>query len=211
MRKLVAPAFVSLDGVMQAPGGPEEDRTDGFRYGGWTVPYPDADLGHGTAENFGRPYDLVLGRRTYDIFAGYWPNVDVDPDESEFAAGMAEIANAFNAATKYVASRARPELAWRNSQWLGPEAVAAVRELKRGEGPDLLTQGSSDFVQTLLAADLVDEIRLLIFPVVLGAGKRLFGTGAQAGAFRLTRSRVSKSGVILATYERDGEVRTGSY
>ena len=211
MRKLITAAFVTLDGVMQAPGGPDEDPSGGFRYGGWVVPYADPAIGHGTAENSGRPYDLLLGRKTYDIFAAYWPHVDVDPASSSFAAGMAEIANTFNRATKYVASRSRPALAWRNSQWLGEDAVAAVRELKRGDGPDLLTQGSSDFAQTLLAADLIDELRLLIYPVTLGTGKRLFGTGTRPAAFTLTRSVASPSGVLVATYERAGEVRTGSF
>lgn len=211
MRRLVTAAFVSLDGIMQAPGGPEEDPSGGFRYGGWMTPYADAAFARGTAENFGRPFDLVLGRKTYDIWAAYWPHLDVDPGSSTFAAGVAEIANSFNRATKYVASRSRSELAWQNSQWLGSDAAAAVRELKRGDGPELLTQGSSDFVQTLLAADLIDELRLLIYPLVLGTGKRLFGEGTRPAAFRLTRSVASASGVIVATYERAGDVRTGSF
>lgn len=211
MRKLVTTAFVSLDGIMQAPGGPEEDPTSGFRYGGWIVPYADPAFGRGTAENFGRPFDLLLGRKTYDIFAAYWPHVDVDPDSSTFAAAQADIANSFNRATKYVASRSRSAFAWQHSQWLGRDAAAAVRALKQGDGPDLLTQGSGDFAQTLLAADLVDELRLLIFPVLLGTGKRLFGEGTRPAAFRLTRSVTSSSGVIIATYERAGDVRTGSF
>jgi dihydrofolate reductase len=211
MRKLVTAAFVSLDGIMQAPGGPEEDPSGGFRYGGWITPYSDVALRRGTAENFGRPFDLVLGRKTYDIWASFWPHVDVDPTSNTFAAGAAEIAKSFNQATKYVASRSRSEFAWQNSQWLGSDAAAAVRELKRGDGRDLLTQGSSDFVQTLLAADLIDELRLLIYPVALGTGKRLFGTGTRPAAFRLTRSVASSSGVLVATYERAGDVRTGSF
>jgi dihydrofolate reductase len=145
MRKLVTAAFVSLDGVMQAPGGPEEDPSGGFRYGGWTAPYWDPTFAKGTAENACRPYDLVLGHRTYDMWSSYWPHVDVDPASSTFAAEMAEIANTFNRATKYVAAHSRPDLPWQNSEWLGPDAAAAVRELKRGDGPDLLTQGSADF------------------------------------------------------------------
>lgn len=211
MRKLVAAAFVSLDGVMQAPGGPDEDPTGGFAHGGWTAPYWDDVVGRGTAEGFSRPFDLLLGRKTYDIFAAHWPYVDVDPASSTFAAEVAEIARTFNRVTKYVASRARPALAWQHSEWLGRDAAAAVRALKQGEGPDLLTQGSSDFVQTLLAADLVDELRLLIYPTTLGSGKRLFGAGARPAAFRLTRSAVSPSGVLVATYERAGAVRTGSF
>jgi dihydrofolate reductase len=212
MRKLVAAAFVSLDGVMQAPGGPDEDPTGGFTLGGWTVPYWGDDvLSRGTAETFGRPFDLLLGRKTYDIFAAHWPYVDTDPTSSAFAAADAEIAETFNRATKHVASRSRPTLAWRNSEWLGDDAAAAVRALKRGDGPDLLTQGSGDFLQTLFAEDLVDELRLLTFPLVLGGGKRLFGAGARPAAFTLTRSITSPNGVVLTTYERAGEVRTGSF
>jgi dihydrofolate reductase len=211
MRKLVTAAFVSLDGIMQAPGGPEEDTSGGFRYGGWIAPYSDPAFARGTAENFGRPFDLVLGRKTYDIWASFWPNVDVDPASNTFAAVVAEIAKSFNQATKYVASRSQSEFAWQNSQWLGRDAVAAVRELKRGEGPDLLTQGSGDFVQSLLAADLVDELRLLIHPVTLGTGKRLFGPGTRPAAFTLSRSVATSSGVLVATYERAGDVRTGSF
>jgi dihydrofolate reductase len=211
MRKVVTPAFVSLDGVMQAPGGPDEDKSSGFEHGGWVVPYYDDAFGPGTAENFGRPFDLLLGRKTYDLFASYWPHIDVDPASSTFAADVATIANTFNDATKYVASRSPPELSWQNSRWLGKDAAAAVRELKRSDGPDLLTQGSSDFVQTLLAADLVDEVRLLIYPVLLGKGKRLFGDGTMPCAFKLTRTKTSASGVILATYERAGVLEAGSF
>jgi dihydrofolate reductase len=211
MRKLVTAAFVSLDGVLQAPGGPDEDPTSGFAHGGWVAPYWDDVVNQASEEGFSRPFDLLLGRKTYDIFAAFWPNVDTDPASSTFVAAHAEIANAFNRVTKYVASRSRSEFSWQNSQWLGRDAAAAVRELKQGDGPDLLTQGSGDFVQTLLAADLVDELRLLIFPVALGPGKRLFAGGTQPAAFRLTRSVASPSGVLIATYERDGDVRTGSF
>lgn len=206
MRKLITAAFVTLDGIMQAPGGRREDSSDGFRYGGWVVPYADPAFGKGTADNGGRPFDLVLGHRTYDMWSGYWPKFDVDSG----GAG-AEIANDFNRATKYVAAHSRPELPWRNSEWLGPDAAAAVARLKQGDGPDLLTQGSGDFVQTLLAADLVDELRLLTFPITLGTGKRLWGAGVRPAAFRLTRTAVAPSGVIVASYERDGDVRTGSF
>lgn len=211
MRKLITAAFVSLDGVMQAPGGSREDPDGGFHHGGWVAPYSHAVTAKGTAENFGRPYDLVLGRRTYDIFAAYWPHVNVDPDSSPFAAVMMEIANAFNGATKYVASRTRSEFEWRNSRWLGKDPVAAIRDLKQGDGPDLLTQGSSDFLQTLLGADLIDEFRLLIFPLTLGTGKRLFGSGTLPMGFSLVRTVTSPTGVIVASYERAGDVRTGSF
>ena len=213
MRKLVAAAFVTLDGVMQAPGGPDEDPS-GFAHGGWVAPYWDDVVDHASAEGFGRPFDLLLGRKTYDIFAAHWPYVDTDPASSTFAAAQADIAHTFNRATKYVASRSRSEFAWRNSRWLGEldrDAAVAVRELKQGDGPDLLTQGSSDFGQTLLAADLIDELRLQIYPVTLGVGKRLFGGGTRPVAFRLTRSVASPSGVLIASYERAGDVETGSF
>lgn len=210
MRKLVTAAFVSLDGVMQAPGGPDEDPS-GFAHGGWVAPYWDAVVDHASAEGFRRPFDLLLGRRTYDLFAAHWPYVDVDPDSAGFAAAQADVAHAFDRATKHVASRSRSAFAWQNSRWLGSDAAVAVRELKRGDGPDLLTQGSGEFVQTLLAADLVDELRLLTFPILLGAGKRLFGAGTHPVAFRLAHSVASPSGVLIATYERAGAVGTGSF
>ncbi|MDF1503220.1 dihydrofolate reductase family protein [Roseisolibacter sp. H3M3-2] len=204
MRKVIAAAFVSLDGVMQAPGGPDEDTSSGFPFGGWIVPYADDTVPQGTAEPYGRAYDLLLGRKTYDIFAAHWPRIGDD-------APHGSIAQRFNAVTKYVASRARPELAWRNSEWLGEDAVAAVRALKEGDGPDLLTQGSGDLLQSLFAADLVDELRLLTYPVLLGTGKRLFGAGTRPGAFALTRTLTSPTGVVVAHYARAGDVRTGSF
>ncbi|HEY0930131.1 MAG TPA: dihydrofolate reductase family protein [Gemmatimonas sp.] len=206
MRKLVTAAFVSLDGVMQAPGGPEEDTSGDFRFGGWVFPYADEAISQGTAANDGKPFELVLGRKTYDIFAGYWPHVDFDP-----ASPVGGIASAFNNATKYVASRSQSSFSWQNSQWLGQDTVAAVRALKQSDGPDLLTQGSANFLQTLLAADLIDELRLLIYPVVLGDGKRLFQGGAHPGAFTLTHSVIASSGVIITAYQRAGDVRTGSF
>jgi dihydrofolate reductase len=211
MRKLIAAAFVSLDGVMQAPGGPDEDPTGGFALGGWTAPFWDDVIGQAMGESFSQPFDLVLGRKTYDIFAAHWPYIDVDPTSSTFEAGEADIATTFGRVTKYVASRSQPTLTWQNSEWLGADAAAALRTLKQGDGPDLLTQGSSDFLQTLFAADLVDELRLLTYPVTLGAGKRFFGAGAQPAAFTMTRSLVSPSGIVIATYARAGAVRTGSF
>ena len=211
MRKLVTAAFLSLDGVLQAPGGPDEDPTGGFAHGGWVAPYWDDVVDRASEESFARPFDLLLGRKSYDIFAAYWPRVDVDPASATFAPAQADVANRFNRVTKYVASRSRPELGWRNSEWLGADAAAAVRALKQGDGPDLVTQGSGDFLQTLLASELVDELRLLTFPLLLGPGKRLFGGGTRPAAFRLTRSVTSPSGVLVATYERAGDVRTGSF
>lgn len=202
MRKLTVAAMISLDGVMQAPGGLEEDTSGGFAYGGWVWPYWDEneDVMGGA---FKRPFELVLGRRTYDIFAGYWPHVPQ-------GAPHRSIADLFNGTTKHVATHHPDTLAWQNSRALGPDIAAAVRELKRGDGPDLLTQGSSDLVHQLLATDLVDELRLLVYPVLLGRGKHLFDDRTQASAFRLEESKTSSTGVLVTRYARAGEVRTGS-
>ena len=203
MRKLTVAAMISLDGVMQAPGGPEEDTSGGFAYGGWVWPYADAgEEAMGGA--FKHPFELLLGRRTYDIFAAYWPHV---PEGAPYQ----DIADLFNGATKHVATHHPETLAWQNSRALGPDIAAAVRELKRADGPDLLTQGSSDLVHQLLATDLVDELRLLVYPVLLGRGKRLFDDHAQASAFRLDESKTSSTGVLITHYVREGEVRTGSF
>ena len=200
MRKIIVAAFVSLDGVMQAPGGPSEDPTGGFAFGGWTAPYFDAALGGAMGEIFGRPFDLLLGRKTYDIFAAHWPYVENDP-----------MADLLNQATKHVASRSRPKLAWRNSQLLDEDVVASLKALKAGDGPDLLTQGSSDFLQTLWREGLIDEFAVLIFPVLLGKGKRLFGDGAAPSDLKLVKAQTFPTGVIVASYELDGAVRTGDF
>jgi dihydrofolate reductase len=202
MRKILIATFISLDGVMQAPGGPQEDPTGGFAFGGWTFPHFDPALGGAMGEIFGRPFDLLLGRKTYDIFAAYWPYV-TDPNHP--------IAGPFNKVTKYVASRSRPKLAWQNSQWLGEDVVAALRKLKSGDGPDLLVQGSGDFIQTLWKNDLVDEFSVLTFPVVLGTGKRLFGSGTTPGGLKLVKAQSFPTGVIVASYRPDGAVKTGSF
>ena len=202
MRKVVVGAFVSLDGIMQAPGGPHEDPVGGFEYGGWTVPYFDEAMGEAISKMLADPFDLLLGRKTYDIFAAHWPYVGVDDP----------IGPLFDRVTKFVATR-NPELklGWQNSRTLGTDAVAAVKKLKGANGPDLLTQGSTDFLQTLFRNDLVDELYLSVFPVVLGNGKRLFGDGASAAAFKLIGSRVSGSGVTVNKYARVGEIVTGSF
>ena len=212
MRKLVVGAFVSLDGVMQAPGGPEEDPTGGFRHGGWTVPHWDDEVvGAAMGETFSVPFDLLLGRRTYDIFAAHWPHVVRDPGSSAYDARDAQIAERFDEITKYVATHRPESLDWKNSRGLGPDVVSAVRELARGEGPMLLTQGSTELVHLLLENDLVDELRLLVFPVVLGRGKRLFSEGSAPRSLTLKSTATSPKGVIVATYERAGEVSTGSF
>jgi dihydrofolate reductase len=211
MRKIAASAFVSLDGVMQAPGGPEEDPTGGFKYGGWTTTYWDDALSAAMGEVFSAPFDLLLGRRTYDIFAAHWPYVNTDPVGDDFSALEGDIARMFNRVTKYVATHRPQSLRWQNSQSLGSDVAATLNGLKKKDGPTLLIQGSSDLVQTLLARDLIDEIKLLIFPLALGKGKRFFGDGTMPGAFKLTKSMVSGSGVLIASYERSGDITTGSF
>ncbi|WP_343521439.1 dihydrofolate reductase family protein, partial [Sphingomonas sp.] len=199
MRKIIVGAFVSLDGVMQAPGGPDEDPTGGFNFGGWLVPHLDEAVGATIDKMLDHSFDLLLGRKTYDIFAAHWPYAPTDPAAPGYDEGNARITTLFDGITKYVASRSRPDLDWQNSELLGTDVVAALRELKQQDGPDLLTQGSSDLLQTLFAADLVDELNLFTFPVVLGKGKRLFGGGASPRTFRLVESATSSSGVVIAS------------
>lgn len=198
MRKIVVLEFLTLDGVMQGPGGPEEDTSGGFKYGGWTVPYFDDFAGKVMGEQMKGPFSLLLGRKTFEIFASYWPqHADVWPG--------------INEATKYVASETLFSSDWQNSVFLKGDIVEEIKKLKAGDGPDLHVYGSSNFVQTLMRYDLVDEFWLKIFPVTLGKGKRLFAEGTIPAAFRLTDSKVSPSGVIIVNYERAGEVKTGSF
>lgn len=202
MRKVIVGAMVSLDGVMQAPGGPQEDPTGGFSYGGWVAPMVDEVFGEEIDRLFSPPFDLLLGRKTYEIFAAHWPYAEGGPDDA--------IARTFNSINKYVATRKGLELTWKGSVALR-DAASDVARLKQEDGPALVTQGSTDLIHTLLASDLVDDINLFMFPVVLGAGKKLFGDGAKATAFRLTTSRVSPNGVVIAHYVRDGAVKTGDF
>jgi dihydrofolate reductase len=211
MRKIIVTAFVSLDGVIQAPGGPEEDPTGGFEYGGWTPAYGDDVLGAAIGEGMSMPFDLLLGRNTYDIFAAHWPDIATDPSSDGYNPGEAEIARTFNRVTKYVATHEPDTLNWANSQRLGKDVIAAARALKKEDGPALLIWGSSKLIQQLLAADLVDEFRLMIYPLVFGKGKRLFGDGTIPAALRLETSQATTTGVIIATYRRNGEIRTGSF
>lgn len=200
MRKVVTAAFVSMDGVMQAPGGPEEDPTGGFDKGGWVVPYIDEVFGAEIDDLFGQPFDLLLGRKTYEIFAAHWPFAENSQDDG--------IAKSFNAATKYVASRKGVDLTWEGSVRL-EDAAADVARLKQENGPALVTQGGSDLIRTLLANDLIDEVRTLTFPILLGKGKKLFEAGAPPLAFKLTHSKVSPNGVVIARYARAGTVTPG--
>src|SRR5262245_2559228 len=200
MRKLQVNTFMTLDGVMQAPGGPEEDTDGGFAFGGWSFPLWDDAMTKAMADFTAEPFDLLLGRRTYDIFKGYWPN---HPDEP----GAKEL----NDATKYVASRATPTLDWGPAVPIGGDAAGGVADIKRGEGPRLLVDGSANLIQSLLPAHVIDEFHLFVFPIVLGSGKRLFGDGTIPDGLRLVDSTVSGTGVFIGTYEPAGEVDTGSF
>ena len=201
MRKLIVTTFLTLDGVMQAPGGPEEDPSGGFAHGGWSVNYWDDQMGEVKTEEFDHPFDLLLGRRTYEIFAAYWPH---PPEE---AGGKP-----LNDATKYVCSRSRPSLDWSPALLIEGDAAEGVAALKEeDDGPELQVHGSGNLAQTLIHHGLVDEYRLWVFPLVLGSGKRLFADGTIPAALRLVDSKISTTGVFMGTYEPAGEVVTGSF
>lgn len=198
MRKIIVSAMVSMDGVMQAPGGPKEDPTNGFRFGGWVMPYYDQEFGEELDRVF-QNFDLLLGRKTYEIFAAYWPYY-------EDGGSDAGIAKQFNEITKYVVSRSGEfDTSWANSELL--HGIADVRRLKQEDGRNLVTQGSTELVHALLADDLVDAMSIFTAPVVLGSGKKLFADGSAPHSFKLTSSRVSSTGTLIGHYERDGEVR----
>jgi dihydrofolate reductase len=199
MRPLVVSTFLTLDGVMQAPGGPEEDTTEGFTHGGWSVGYWDEAMGQRMGEVMGPPFDMLLGRKTYEIFAAHWPHSD-EPGSEEL-----------NSARKYVASRTLDSVEWNNSTLLEGDAAEAVAKLKQEDGPEIQVHGSADLIQTLLEHDLVDEFRIMIFPVVLGTGKRLFADGAVPAGLTLTESAMSTTGVFMATYKREGDIKYGSF
>jgi dihydrofolate reductase len=199
MRKIIVLSFVSMDGVMQAPGGPDEDKSGDFKYGGWTVPYFDDFSGKVMGEQMGKPFDLLLGRKTFEIFASYWPQHND------------EVGAPINRATKYVASNTLSKRDWNKTIFLKGDVVEEIRKLKNQDGSDLQVHGSGNFIQTLLKNDLVDEFWLKIFPVTLGNGKRLFADGTIPAAFVLTESKISPKGVIIANYKRMGEVKTGSF
>lgn len=200
MRKIVVLSFISLDGVMQAPGGPEEDTSGDFKFVGWSFPYSDDVSGELMGQQMSMPFDLLLGRKTYDIFAGYWPTE-----------GPAEVREPFNQAIKYVVSASSPQLSWQNSQLIDGDVVAKLKALKQEDGPMLQVHGSGNLIQTLLKADLVDELWLKTYPVILGKGKRLFTDQILPAEFTLTESKVTPKGVIFANYKRAGNVKTGSF
>jgi dihydrofolate reductase len=200
MRKLIVLSFVSLDGVMQAPGGPQEDTSGGFTHGGWSVGYWDDTLAATMGEQMGHPFDLLLGRKTYDVFASAWPKIDAS--------------SPINSCKKYVVTRhpipADTEV-WKNSIKVDGNIAEKIKQLKKENGNELQVHGSTQLIQLLLQHDLVDEFWLKIYPVTLGKGKRLFGTGTIPAGFKLMKSSVSPSGVIIASYVRDGKVKVGSF
>jgi dihydrofolate reductase len=198
MRNIVVLEFITLDGVIQGGGGPEEDTSGGFKYGGWCVPYSDEAVGNVMAEQMAGPFALLLGRKTFDIFASYWPQ-------------HADNWPGINEATKFVVSNTLGEHEWSNSVFINGDAVEELRKLKAGDGPPLQVYGSANLVQTLLKHDLVDELWLKIYPITLGEGKRLFQDGTSAAAFTLESTTTSPSGVIVANYRRAGEVKTESF
>lgn len=201
LRKIVVLSFVTLDGVMQAPGGPEEDSAGGFKWGGWSVGYWDDYLANAMGEQMGKPFDLLLGRKTYDIFAAYWPKApESDPTASKL-----------NRAKKFVVSTTLKNPSWEKTTVLKNDVVHEIGKLKEKNGPELQVHGSGNLIQTLLKNDLVDEFRLKIYPITLGKGKRLFAEGTIPAGFHLTESKTSPKGVIVATYSRAGEVKTGSF
>lgn len=200
MRKICVGAMVSMDGVMQAPGGPTEDPTGGFKFGGWVMPFFDQEFGEELDRIF-ENFDLLLGRKTYEIFAAYWPYYDDDGSDGG-------IARRFNEITKYVVSRSGDvDTSWAGSVLL--HEIADVRRLKSDDGPDLVTQGSAELVHALLATDLVDTMSIFTVPVVLGSGKKLFADGSVPHSFRLTSSRVSSTGTLIGHYERSGDIEIG--
>jgi dihydrofolate reductase len=199
MRELVVLTFLTLDGVMQAPGGPEEDPDGGFEHGGWSAGYWDEQIETAMGEAMSGPFDLVLGRKTYEIFAAYWPHTD------------GPFADVLNTATKHVASTTLKELEWQNSELIEGDVPEGVRALKEQDGPELQVHGSANLIQTLLEHGLVDEFRLKIYPLVLGKAKRLFDGGTVPAGLELVSSQVSSSGVIIATYRSGAEIKYGSF
>src|SRR5688572_10779565 len=198
MRKIIVLSFITLDGVMQGPGGPTEDTSGNFTYGGWLVPYFDDFLGQTMAEQMGKPFDLLLGRKTFEIFATYWPHESGGE-------------NPINKATKYVASKTLTTHEWGKTVFLSGDVAQEIKKLKQQDGPDLQVHGSGNFIQTLMEHDLVDEFWLKIFPVTIGTGKRLFDKGTIPAAFTLADSKTSPSGVSVVTLKRAGELKTGSF
>lgn len=200
MRKIITTTFVTLDGVMQAPGSPQEDTSGGFTQGGWSANYWDEMMGNIMTGFMGLPFELLLGKRTYDIFASYWPNTDQDQ----------VVAQPFNATKKYVVSDVPAELSWHNSFLVTGDVTAEIKKLKEMDGPDLWVHGSGNLIQTLLKDHLIDRMHIWTFPVTVGGGKRLFEAGTEPMGFKVVDSQTSTTGVIIATYEPAGPLKTGS-
>lgn len=199
MRTIRIIEHMSLDGIVQAPGGPEEDPSNGFQHGGWAAPHHDQAAGEAIVAAQGDSFDLLLGRGTYDIFAGFWPNVPKSP-----------MADSLNAATKYVATHRPESLAWGPVEGLGQDTVAGIRRIKSKSGPHLIVWGSSTLTPVLLEHGLADEVMLLVFPVLLGTGKRLFADGTPPREFKLVSTKAAASGVIISSYKPSGPLRTGT-
>ncbi len=202
MRKLVVTTFLTLDGVMQAPGAPQEDPSGGFEHGGWLVPHADAEMGQQMVEWFSGAGDILLGRGTYELFAAHWPRVPIEDDP---------IAKALNTLPKHVASRTLDHVDWAGARLIEGDVGEAVAALKEQDGGELQVHGSAGLIQTLLEHNLIDELRLMIFPVVLGEGKRLFADGAVPAGVSLASSSTTGAGVVILTYERAGDVGVGSF
>jgi dihydrofolate reductase len=198
MRKIIVVTFSTMDGILQAPGGRQEDTTGGFKYGGWQFGYPDEMTDKALEKIFSNPFDLLLGRRTYEIFSAYWPYQND------------AIAEKFNRINKYVVGTTPIDISWKNSVWINSDVVNELKKLKKQDGPDLLVHGSSRLVQTLLANHLVDVLHLWIYPITLGKGKKLFQEGTTAQEWKVTESAITKTGTVIATYVPNGEVKLGS-
>src|SRR5437867_7830115 len=206
MRKLVVNTFMTLDGVLQAPGGPEEDPTGGFKHGGWSVNYWDEMMAKTMDKSIRKPFALLLGRKTYEIFAAHWPFVKNDPDKLNAMA-----ADRLNNAKKYVVSKTLDKADWENSTLIKGDVVQEIIKLKKQDGPEIQIHGSGNLIQTLLKHDLIDEFQVWTFPLSIGNGKRLFGEGTIPAGFRLLDCKSSTTGVIIAVYARDGKIKTGSF
>lgn len=201
MRRIISTTFLTMDGVYQAPGGPEEDLSGGFAHGGWSFGYWD-DVADKTLHAFmSEPFELLLGRRTYDIFAAFWPTTDKDLD----------VAKPFNETRKYVVSRSPRELSWQNSTLVTGDVAAQLRQLKAADAPDLWVHGSGNLIQSLLLHGLLDRMHIWTFPVTVGSGKRFFGEDTPAAGWKVVESKVATTGVVIATYEPDGEIKKGSF
>jgi dihydrofolate reductase len=199
MRKIIVTTFMTMDGVLQAPGGPEEDRTNGFKWGGWQVGYPDEQTDKALGKIFSTPFDLLLGRRTYEIFAAYWPYHND------------AIGEKFNRINKYVVATTPIDTSWKNSILINRDVVNELKKLKEQNGPDLLVHGSSRLIQTLFANRLVDVLHIWTYPITLGKGKKLFQEGTQAQEWKMTESVISPTGIVIASYVPGGEVKLGSF